>query len=126
MKYSQDNCPFCDRFRQVIIHGDGVFAIFDKFPVSPGHALVIPERHCSSYFELTYTEQQVCWELVSRVKQMLDEVYEPQGYNVGINVGEAAGQTVPHVHIHVIPRYTGDVENPLGGVRGVIPSKKEY
>lgn len=126
MKYTKENCPFCEPSHSVIIKGEGVFAIFDKFPVSEGHALIIPQRHCSNYFELDDQEQRACWDLINKVKLILDDKYKPEGYNIGININEAAGQTVPHVHIHIIPRYVGDVENPLGGVRGVIPSKKEY
>jgi diadenosine tetraphosphate (Ap4A) HIT family hydrolase len=100
--------------------------IFDKFPVSTGHALIIPNRHTSSYFDLSPEEQSYCMQLLNEVKQMVTEQFSPDGFNVGINVHEAAGQTVPHVHIHLIPRYHGDVANPLGGVRGVIPDKKEY
>lgn len=128
MKYSKDNCPFChgDIRRIKILESETAFAIFDKFPVSQGHALIIPVRHCSNYFDLTIGEQASCMELLNQVKQIVTDQYQPDGFNIGINVNEAAGQTVPHVHIHLIPRYLGDVENPLGGVRGVIPDKKEY
>lgn len=127
MKYSEENCPFCRLdSRNVIESTEKTFAIFDKFPVNPGHTLIIPKRHCSNYFELSVEEQLDCFHLVNQVRVMLDEKFKPDGFNIGINIGEAAGQTVPHVHIHVIPRYQSDVENPIGGVRCVIPSKKEY
>jgi diadenosine tetraphosphate (Ap4A) HIT family hydrolase len=127
MKYSEENCPFCllDSKHKVKTTGKA-FAIFDKFPVNPGHMLIIPKRHCSNYFELSAEEQLECFHLVNDVKALLEEKFKPHGFNIGINIGETAGQTVPHVHIHLIPRYLGDVENPIGGVRGVIPSKKEY
>lgn len=103
-----------------------VFAIEDKFPVSKGHTLIIPKRKISNYFELSFQEQSACWYLLNLVKKDLVKNFSPAGFNIGININEAAGQTVPHSHIHIIPRYEGDVESPRGGVRGVIPSKKEY
>jgi diadenosine tetraphosphate (Ap4A) HIT family hydrolase len=128
MKYTEHNCPFCqwDTSRGIILKSENAFAIFDKFPVSQGHALIIPNRHTSNYFDLSPAEQSHCIQLLNEVKQKVSEQFSPDGFNVGINVNEAAGQTVPHVHIHLIPRYHGDVANPLGGVRGVIPDKKEY
>lgn len=112
--------------RDLIIETASIFSFYDKFPVSKGHALVVPKRVVSNYFDLSQKEQIACWLVVNRVKEILQQKYNPDGFNIGINVGEAAGQTISHVHIHVIPRYNKDVENPSGGVRGVIPSKKEY
>lgn len=125
---SSINCAFCDSSQgHLILEETGlVFALADKFPVSPGHTLVIPRRHCSDYFLLTSEEQAACWDLVNNMKLILDRQYHPDGYNIGINNLPAAGQTIPHVHIHLIPRYQGDVPRPQGGVRGVIPEKKEY
>jgi diadenosine tetraphosphate (Ap4A) HIT family hydrolase len=94
--------------------------------VSAGHTLVLPCRHVSSYFECTDEEKAALWVLVDRVKERLDREHRPDGFNVGINVGVAAGQTVPHCHVHVIPRYAGDVLDPTGGVRSVIPAKRNY
>ena len=102
------------------------FAFRDKFPVSEGHTLVIPKRKVTNYFELSFKEQSACWFLVNLVKAELQKKYNPDGFNIGINVNQEAGQTVFHCHIHIIPRYKGDVENPRGGVRGVIDGKKEY
>jgi diadenosine tetraphosphate (Ap4A) HIT family hydrolase/HKD family nuclease len=104
------------------------FAIFDSFPVSPGHVLVITRRVVPTYFDCTAAEQAAVMELVGEVKKLLDERLEPKpdGYNVGFNAGAAAGQTVPHVHVHVIPRYAGDMPDPRGGVRHVIPEKGNY
>ena len=101
-------------------------AFFDGYPVSKGHTLIIPKRHIANYFELTIREQRALWLLVNHCKKILTECFKPDGFNVGINVGEASGQSVFHVHIHLIPRYKGDVENPKGGVRGVIPNKQKY
>lgn len=103
-----------------------VFALEDKFPVSKGHSLIIPKRKVSSYFELNFQEQSACWFLVNLVKEDLVKEFSPSGFNVGININESAGQTVSHCHIHIIPRYKNDVKNPRGGVRGVIPYKKDY
>jgi diadenosine tetraphosphate (Ap4A) HIT family hydrolase len=104
------------------------FAIHDRFPVSPGHVLVITRRVVPTYFDCTPAEQAAVMELVGEVKRLLDEQLDPKpnGYNVGFNAGAAAGQTVSHVHVHVIPRYTRDVLDPRGGVRHVIPWKANY
>jgi len=115
-----------DEPRDTLVETATAFAMYDKYPVSPGHALIIPKRMVPSYFELSWKEQAACWLVINRVKQLVEAAFEPAGYNVGINVLEAAGQTVQHVHIHLIPRYTGDVAAPRGGIRGVIPGKKEY
>lgn len=102
------------------------FAFYDKYPVSKGHSLIVPKRQVSNYFDLSFKEQSACWFLVRLVKEFLQKNYAPDGFNVGININEDAGQTVPHCHIHIIPRYKGDIENPRGGIRGVIPEKKDY
>ena len=120
------NCPFCDMKRDRLAENDLCFAIYDAFPVSTGHALVIPKKHVQKYFDLSLAEQTACWEMLNAIQHEIQQRHHPDGFNVGINVGEVAGQTVNHVHIHLIPRYVGDVENPRGGVRGVIPLKKEY
>lgn len=119
-------CPFCNIDREIILDSDLCYAVYDKFPVNLGHILVIPKRHVKDYFELDKNEVDSLWEMVSRVKALIDLNHNPQGYNVGFNVGESAGQTIEHVHIHVIPRYKGDMEDPTGGVRHVIPGKGKY
>ena len=91
-----------------------------------GHALIIPKRHVSDYFELNFKEQSSCIFMLNEVKKIIQKRFNPAGFNVGINIGEKAGQTVSHVHIHLIPRYAGDVDDPRGGVRGVIPERKMY
>lgn len=122
-------CPFCSLPPERIeLERELAFTIRDGYPVSPGHTLVIPRRHCATYFDATPEEQAALWALVDETRRELDAHLDPRpdGYNVGFNAGEAAGQTVMHLHIHVIPRYTGDVENPRGGVRWVVPDKADY
>jgi len=128
VRLGYSNCPFCnpEADRELIVESATAYSIYDKFPVSEGHSIIIPKKHCSNYFELTFKEQSACWFMLNIVKQILIKKFKPDGFNIGINVNEAAGQTVPHVHIHIIPRYSGDVEEPEGGVRGVIPEKRLY
>ena len=103
-----------------------MIAICDGYPVSPGHALVIPRRHIPSLFDATEPEQSALLSMVNSTKAIIDERHHPDGYNIGVNVGAAAGQTVFHLHLHVIPRFVGDVKDPRGGVRHVIPAKANY
>ena len=100
--------------------------IRDGFPISPGHTLVIPNRHIGSFFELSPDERQSLFDLLDTAKKVLDAEFKPDGYNIGINDGPSAGQTVPHLHIHLIPRYKGDQVDPRGGVRWIIPEKADY
>lgn len=122
---TSENCPFCTRFEDVLAN-ELAHARYDKYPVSDGHILIIPHRHVSNYFDLTSEERMAMFELLDEAKVLLDKERTPDGYNIGINVGEAAGQSVWHVHAHLIPRYTGDIDDPKGGVRGVIPEKQKY
>ena len=120
-------CIFCHPGPDDIILENGyAYARYDRYPVSPGHLLIIPKRHIASLFEADADEIVSLWELVSRGKEYLDAKYSPDGYNIGINDGQPAGQTIMHLHIHLIPRYVGDMEDPKGGVRGVIPGKQGY
>jgi len=107
-------------------HNDLAFAIRNNYPVSPGHTLVITQRETPTWFDATPAEQLAVIALVEEVKRALDKEFAPAGYNVGFNAGAAAGQTVPHLQVHVIPRYTGDMDDPRGGVRHVIPGKGNY
>ena len=122
------NCPFCKLNSKVelVCETATALAFFDGYPVSKGHTLIIPKRHVANYFDLSDEEQQDLWHMVNQCKTDLEKRFHPDGFNVGINVNEAAGQSVFHVHIHLIPRYKGDVENPKGGVRGVIKEKQRY
>jgi diadenosine tetraphosphate (Ap4A) HIT family hydrolase len=104
-----------------------VAAIADSFPVAKGHVLVIPRRHVESYFEFTETEVTDAWRLLNLLRQRLTSEHpDIQGFNVGVNDGDAAGQTISHAHIHLIPRRRGDAPDPRGGVRGVIPDRMAY
>lgn len=123
---ADQSCPFCHPASAPVLRNDLVFALYDAHPVTPGHMLLIPYRHVASFFDVTQAEHQALADLLSQAKSLLDETLAPDGYNLGVNIGDAAGQTVPHVHVHVIPRVVGDVEKPRGGVRGVIPSKQSY
>lgn len=125
---SPTGCVFCnlDRDKELISETATAVAFLDSFPVNQGHTLIVPKRHVADYFELTIHEQRALWLLVNRCKILIQKRFNPDGFNVGINVGEAAGQSIFHVHIHLIPRNKGDVENPRGGVRGVIPEKRSY
>lgn len=121
----EDGCVFCELdYEDIILENDNVIAIFDKYPVSEGHMLIIPKYHNEKYFN-SYIRSDL-WGLVDKCKEYLDEKYKPDGYNIGMNLGESAGQTINHLHIHLIPRYEGDLDNPEGGVRGVIPEKRMY
>ncbi len=121
------DCPFCNLSEdRVWQRTDKAIAFYDNYPVSPGHALVIPKRHIATLMELPEQDLQEIWTLVAQVRNLLKEKFKPQGFNIGINEGKAAGQTVPHAHIHIIPRYDGDVPDPRGGVRWVVPAKAKY
>jgi diadenosine tetraphosphate (Ap4A) HIT family hydrolase len=124
MKQDQP-CPFCSA-DDATLSNHLAYVRFDKNPVTPGHCLIIPFRHVADFFATTADERDAMLSLADEAKQMLDRDFAPQGYNLGINIGVVAGQTVPHVHLHLIPRYPGDVENPRGGVRGVIPARQNY
>ncbi|MEM5295435.1 HIT family protein [Burkholderia sp. JPY481] len=120
-------CPFCVLpVGRIVDRNDAGVAVRDAYPVSPGHTLIISSRHVGSLFELSTPEREQLFSLIDRAKGVLDEQYRPDAYNIGINDGVAAGQTVPHLHIHLIPRYKGDLPDPRGGVRWIIPKKADY
>jgi diadenosine tetraphosphate (Ap4A) HIT family hydrolase len=120
------SCPFCSKNVEMISENEYAYAIYDKFPVSNGHVLIITKRHVQDYFDTNQEEKIAIQGLLDECKTMLDEAFSPDGYNIGINCREAAGQTICHLHVHLIPRYIGDLGDPRGGVRGVIPSKRMY
>ena len=119
-------CSFCTPKNNVILETALAYSLFDKYPISKGHTLIIPKRHVSNYFDLSLNEQIACQLNLNKLKEIIDKDYHPDGYNVGINIGNTAGQTIDHVHIHLIPRYKDDVTDPTGGVRNVIPEKGNY
>lgn len=121
------DCPFCEvASARSVGENSLAVAIRDNVPVNPGHTLVVPRRHVGSWFDASQEERVAITDLVDEVKATLDRELHPDGYNIGINVGEAAGQTVMHLHVHVIPRFAGDVDDPAGGVRFVIPARGNY
>ena len=126
--FSTAPCPFCDRVENAEFaeSSEQTVAFPDAFPVTPGHHLLVPRRHLVDFFQLTPEEQADLWRLLAKLRNRLFREYSPDGINVGMNVGRAAGQTVAHAHVHVIPRYDGDVADPRGGVRWVVPEKAAY
>jgi diadenosine tetraphosphate (Ap4A) HIT family hydrolase len=119
-----NNCPFCHA--DMVLENDLAYARYDLYPVNKGHLLIIPKRHFPDFFEATPEERAAIFDMTDQGKALLDNKHSPDGYNIGINAGIAAGQTVMHLHVHLIPRYDGDMPDPRGGVRGVIPEKQSY
>jgi ATP adenylyltransferase len=119
-------CIFCRLDRKVLAESSLSVSFFDGFPVSEGHSLIVPRRHVASIWDMTSDEYHDAFELVRTVQGILSKRFSPQGFNVGVNNGAAGGQSVWHAHIHIIPRYRGDVPDPRGGIRNVIPGKGNY
>ena len=120
-------CPFCDvRADRIVCANELAIALRDAYPVSPGHTLIVPRRHVGSFFGTTAAERTAMLALLDEARRGLDAERSPASYNIGINDGPAAGQTVPHVHIHLIPRYDGDCADPRGGVRWIVPGRADY
>lgn len=120
-------CPFCDLAENAIyMRGEGCVAFFDKYPISPGHLLVIPTKHVASIFDLEPTSYQNLMKLVFDARRKLDEKFDADAFNVGVNDGIDAGQTIGHAHIHIVPRYKGDVGDARGGVRWILPQNAKY
>ena len=125
-------CTFCFLDKKITERDRILFstpswiAIYDGYHVTKGHVLLIPKQHYETYFDLPDSLKESIHYRINDIKDILDKKFKPDGYNIGCNCGEAAGQTINHFHLHIIPRYKGDCENPRGGVRGVIPSKQSY
>ena len=121
------DCPFCSLPpSRIIASNELALAVRDGYPISQGHTLIIPKRHIGSFFETTQEEKLSLLELITLTQKELMVEFQPNGLNIGINDGAAAGQTVPHLHVHIIPRFNGDQEDPRGGVRWIIPEKAKY
>jgi diadenosine tetraphosphate (Ap4A) HIT family hydrolase len=120
-------CPFCSVSPERLFHqGDLVLGLWDAFPVSPGHALLVSRRHLATWFEASAEERAELVAGIDRAREAIEHRHRPAGFNVGMNLGAAAGQTVAHLHLHVIPRYAGDVADPRGGIRWVVPGRARY
>ncbi|BAZ37232.1 hypothetical protein NIES4101_31530 [Calothrix sp. NIES-4101] len=125
-RHSSNNCIFCNPYKHLILLSESAttYAIFDGYPLSKGHVLVIPKRHVSNYFELPLKEQSACWLMVNKIQEILNKEFAPDGFNIGMNVNKHAGQNVMHASIHIIPRYQGDTVGVKSGMRCVIPKGK--
>ena len=128
MRDPNNPCLFCNTDKkEYIFENDLAYATFDSYPVSKFHVLIIPKRHIKNYFDLSATESVACNKIIMLCKNKLEQDDQHiEGFNIGSNTGKVAGQSINHCHIHLIPRRKGDVENPQGGIRGVIPSKQHY
>jgi diadenosine tetraphosphate (Ap4A) HIT family hydrolase len=121
------NCPFCNpESARIYLENDAALALPDAFPIAQGHTLVVPKRHVASLFDLPEEELSAVWRLVAAVRAKLINDLSPDGFNIGVNDGAAAGQTVMHAHVHVIPRRKGDSTDPRGGIRWIVPGKAQY
>ena len=121
-------CPLC-----AALSGDGLLveatdavALMDKYPLNPGHCLVLPRRHTPLFWDLSSEEISDIFSVLAEARGLIDEKFSPDGYNIGVNVGAAGGQTIDHVHVHLIPRYRGDDDDPRGGVRWILPERAVY
>ncbi len=129
--FAKDNCIFCQMAEkkkevEIVAQFEHCFVIKDQYPVSPGHLLIIPYQHTENWFTSDNAVKEEIIRVLDKMKKLVDDEYHPDGYNIGMNCGQVAGQTVMHLHVHLIPRFEGDMDNPKGGVRGVIPSKQKY
>ena len=126
-KTSGSTCAFCTlKPSQFVAASDLAVAIKDQYPISPGHVLIVPRRHVAAFMNATEAERSALWALVPKVLERLRKEHSPDGFNIGLNDGPAAGQTIGHLHLHVIPRYKGDAADPRGGVRWILPAKAKY
>jgi diadenosine tetraphosphate (Ap4A) HIT family hydrolase len=127
MTTPEKKCPFCNLAPETILaEGPLALAVRDSYPLNPGHALIVPRRHVASWFDATAAEREEMLRLADDARRIIVERHAPDAFNLGINDGPAAGQTVAHLHLHLIPRYEGDVADPRGGVRWIIPERAAY
>jgi diadenosine tetraphosphate (Ap4A) HIT family hydrolase len=122
MMAHDDTCELC-RPDMVLLEDEQAYVRFDNNSLARGHVLVVPRRHVASFFDMTWDEKTSVLALLDRAKGQIETEFKPDGYNIGVNVGRAGGQSRMHVHLHLIPRYTGDVTDPRGGVRCVLANK---
>ncbi|WP_458413813.1 HIT family protein [Schinkia sp. CFF1] len=121
------NCPFCNLEKnQILLENENAVAFYDKFPAQKGHMLIIPKEHVETYFDANDEQINAIHQLIKQGKELLDQEYKPDGYNIGVNVGYYGGQTVHHLHFHLIPRYKGDIDDPRGGIRKAIQNLVQY
>lgn len=124
------NCFFCEvqnnKEKNKITENKNFFSIYDDNPVSRGHVLIVPKKHLESFFDLSSEQIRELYDFIKETKNIIQKKYNPDGYNIGVNDGEAAGRTIHHLHIHLIPRYLGDIKNPRGGIRNIFPEKGDY
>src|SRR3954451_18553270 len=125
-RVSSSECPFCAVGERKWLENDAAVAFPDAYPLAEGHTLVAPRPHVRSLYELNAHQQSLVWELVAEVRQRLLVGLKPDAFNIGVNDGLAAGQTVDHAHVHVIPRWNGDVADPRGGIRWILDDKADY
>ena len=122
-------CLFCDRANKKenknILENDFCYARWDNFPLTEGHLEIVPKLHINSFFDLNNEQLIQLYSLLKEAKEIVQKKYNPDSYNIGINEGETAGRTIPHLHMHLIPRYKGDVENPSGGIRNMLPDERK-
>jgi diadenosine tetraphosphate (Ap4A) HIT family hydrolase len=127
VQQSTKPCPFCNLSQQrIVVEGVSAVALWDTHPLNPGHVLIVPRRHVASWFEASMAEREEMMRLADDARRIVIERHSPDGFNLGVNDGATAGQSVPHVHVHLIPRYRGDVPDPRGGVRWIIPERARY
>lgn len=121
------DCPFCSPSTdRILIERKHFRVLWDGYPISPGHALIVPKHHIARWEDASPLEQQALTKAIELTQAEIRKQHQPDGFNIGINDGVAAGQTIPHLHIHVIPRYEGDLTDPRGGVRWIIPERADY
>ncbi len=122
------DCPLCAALSGdgLLVHTAEVVALMDRYPLNPGHCLVLPRRHTPLFWDLSPEETAAVFGVLAQARDLIDEKFAPDGYNIGVNVGDAAGQTIGHVHVHLIPRYRGDDDDPRGGVRWILPERAVY
>ena len=122
-----NDCVFCNlNYEDLVLSSKYFNVIYDKFPVTKGHMLIISKEHKINYLELSKEEKIELIDIIDKCIKYLQSIYNPQGFNIGSNIGVISGQSIQHFHYHIIPRYLGDMKNPKGGIRGVIPDKQKY